>query len=149
MSCLEEEGSRDFGVKSSVFQPFLVQTVRLKKCDDTLTWLKWQFWVPLGSKRTKNGINSIFGGTPDTFHGTHECPDTLESISSTFFVCIFCTKVMFWQLFPLTFWQKKHLRTKKRAKNVDEIEAWCQLQQHSMYSFCARTCWRRKKILMT
>ncbi len=50
----------------------------------------------------------------------------------------FCRKVMFWKLFPVTFWQKKHFRTKKRAKNVDEIDTWGRFHQRYLLEFFVR-----------
>jgi len=45
----------------------------------------------------------------------------LWSISSTFYACFFCTK-MLWSL--ITLWQKKHFRTKKAHVDFDEIDTW-------------------------
>jgi hypothetical protein len=59
---------------------------------------------------------------------------SLPSISSTLFVCVFCTK----GLFLVTFWLCQKIRTKKHAKNVDDIDTWGRFHQHSTYSFCAR-----------
>jgi hypothetical protein len=66
-------------------------------------------------------LSEFFGRLKKTSH-------LLVSISSPFFTRVFCMKVTFWQLFLA----KKNFRTKKDAKNDDEIYGWCQFHQRFM-----------------
>jgi len=70
--------------------------------------------------------------------------DDLVSISSTFFAQFFLYESAF---FAKT---KKAAKTtfaqKTRAKNVDEIDYWCQFHQHSTSSFSLHIYQKRQKI---